>query len=156
MAYSISSPLTGMTQTGLTNPTYTLALDRAPDANTGVQYAVTALGGTQTGVTIHSVSSPFTLTLVRPKAFKTLGHVNPITGALPNVPKNQWVFIVRKGVVPLAGQSPSVLIARLTIDVPAGSDVADPLSIRAALSALTGALANTSNLLGDSLTTGLI
>ena len=71
-----TSPVTGAAQTGLTTPTYTFVADVAPDAN-GKQVAVTALGGTQVGVTPHSVASPFTGTFVRPKSFKALGQPNP-------------------------------------------------------------------------------
>lgn len=50
MTWSPSSPLTGASQSDLTSPTYTLTSDVAPNSN-GEQAAVTALGGTQTGVT---------------------------------------------------------------------------------------------------------
>lgn len=60
MAYSPSSPVTGGTQTGLTSPTYTLTADIAPSA-LGKQHAVTALGGTQTGVRTSSAADPFTV-----------------------------------------------------------------------------------------------
>lgn len=155
MAFNPSSPVTGGSQTGLTSPTYTLVADVAPDGN-GEQYAVSALGGTQTGVTISSVSSPFTITIWRPKSFKTLGAVDPNTGRLTSVPKNVWKIIVRKGVTPLAGQPVSVLLMSLTIEVPAGADEADPANIRAALSFLVGVLNQVSAGLGDSLITGII
>jgi len=61
MTWSPTTPVTGGAQTGFTAPTYTLSVDTAPDIN-GKQHAVTALGGTQAGVTSHSVSNPFTVT----------------------------------------------------------------------------------------------
>jgi hypothetical protein len=127
----------------------------APDDN-GKQVAVTALGGTQAGVTPHSVSSPFTVTIIRPRNFKALGQVNPTTGTLPSVPRNSWKIIVRKGVVPLAGQNPTLLIIKCELDVPAGADVADAPNIRAAISCMIGALNQQSAGLGDSLVSGLI
>jgi hypothetical protein len=153
--FSVTSPVTGAAQTGFTAPTYTTVADVAPDDN-GKQVAVTALGGTQTGVTVHSVSSPFTVTIIRPRTFKSLGQVNPVTGTLPSVPKNLWKLVIRKGVLPLAGQQPALLVIRLDVDVPAGSDVADAPNIRAALSAAIGVLNQQSAGLGDSLVSGLI
>jgi hypothetical protein len=154
MSLTLTTPITGGAQTGFTAPTYTIAADTAPDVN-GNQYAVTALGGTQAGVVASSIASPFTVTAVRPKTFKSLGKTNPVTGALPGVPKNQWKFIVRKGVTPLAGQPASILLAELSIGVPAGSDTADAANIRAAISLLVGALNQVSAGLGDSLVSGI-
>jgi hypothetical protein len=116
---------------------------------------VTALGGTQTGATVHSVASPFTVTFVRPKAYKLLGQVNPVTGLLSSVPKNQFKVIVRKGVLPLAGQPYANMNMVLTMDVPAGADVADPANIRAALSLLAGILSQQSAGVGDTLISGI-
>jgi hypothetical protein len=152
--YSISSPVTGGAQTGFTAPTYTMVVDTAPDVN-GKQHAVTALGGTQAGVSIHSVSSPFTATFIRPKAFKALDQVNPVTGKLPFVPKNAWMIIIRKGAVPLANQNPSSLVIRCEIAVPSGADLASPSELRAAISLLVGILNQQSAGIGDSLVSGL-
>lgn len=155
MAFNPSSPVTGSSQTGLTSPTYTLTADTAPDSN-GEQYAVSALGGTQTGVTTSSVSSPFTVTIWRPKAFKALGAVDPNTGRLTSVPKNVWKIIGRKGVTPLSGQPVSMMQATLTLEVPAGADEADPANVRALLSMLIGVLNQQSAGIGDSVVTGII
>jgi hypothetical protein len=156
MTIVLSAAFNGATMPGFTSPTYTPSADRAPDASNGLQYAITAVGGTQVGVTAHSASSPFTMTFVRPKNLKKLGVVNPVTGVLPNVPKNQWVFIFRKGVTPLAGQPAAVMTIRTTIDVPAGADVADPANIKAALSAMMGQYAQQSSGIAESIISGLI
>lgn len=155
MAFSPSSPVTGSAQTGLTSPTYTLSSDVAPDSN-GKQYAITALGGTQTGVVAHSVSAPFTITFWRPKAFKALSPVDPVTGQVRNVAMNVWKIILRKGVLPLAGQSYATLRFTLLMEVPAGADSADPEDIRAALSALIGTLSQQSAGIGDTLVSGVV
>jgi hypothetical protein len=155
MAFNPSSPVTGGAQTGLTSPTYTIASDTAPDAN-GKQWAVTALGGTQTSVTIHSVSSPFTVTGWRPKSFKVLGTPDPNTGVYYRVGKNTWSFIVRKGVTPAANQSPQVMTARVDIAVPAGADSYDAANVRACLSLLIGAINNQSAGIGDTAVTGIL
>jgi hypothetical protein len=155
MSFNVTSPITGAAQTGFTSPTYTLTADNAPD-NNGKQNAVTALGGTQTGVTTHSVASPFTLTFVRPKVFRSLGKPNPVTGLVKDVPRNTFKLITRKGVLPLAAQPYANLQITTIIDVPAGSDTVDPANIRASLSAHIGALSQQSAGAGDTCVTGII
>jgi len=155
MAVTLTSPITGLAQTGLTSPTYTHVADTAPDSN-GRQVAVTALGGTQTGVITHSVAAPFTLTVVRPKVFKSLGKANPVTGLISNVPKNVYKFITRKGVLPLAGQPYSTMLITTIIEVPAGADLADASNVRAALSAHFGSLSQQSAGFGDTSVTGIM
>lgn len=155
MTVNVTSPVTGGAQTGLTSPTYTLTADTAPDAN-GKQWAVTALGGTQTGVDVHSVAKPFTLTIWKPKNLRVLGQPNVNTGVVSNVPNNTYKFIARKGVLPLAGQPNRVAVFTLQMDVPAGSDTADAEDIRAAMSLLVGAVNQVSAGLGDTLVNGIL
>lgn len=155
MSFGPTSPLTGGPQTGFTSPTYTLVSDVAPNAHSE-QYAVSAIGGTQTGVNVHSVSQPFTLTMERPAQFKQVGTPNPVTGIVSRVGRNVFVVRVRKGVLPLAGQPYQTLLAEAKISVPAGSDSADSAQVRAALSALIGALWDGSAGIGDSLIDGVL
>ena len=152
--WNLTSPVTGAAQTGFTSPTYTLTSDQAPEYN-GKQSAVTALGGTQAGVTAHSVASPFTINFVRPKSYKTLGLPNPVTGKLATVPMNRFDVIVRKGVTPMAGQPAKPMIIRVSLDVPAGADTYDAANIRAAVSLALGALAQQAAGVGDTLITGI-
>jgi len=153
--YAPSTPLTGAAQTGFTTPTYTLTADTAPDVN-GKQHAVTALGGTQTGVTVHSVASPFTVTFTRPKQFKQLGLPNPTTGKIASVPRNVYGFLVRKGVTPAANQGQQVAMIRVTCEVPAGSDTYDAPNVRALFSAAIGMLFQQSAGIGDTAVNGII
>lgn len=155
MTWTVTSPITGAAQTGLTSPTYTMTADTAPD-NNGKQYAVTALGGTQTGVESHSVAAPFTLTFVRPKVFKALGKPNPVTGVISSVPRNVYKQITRKGVIPLAGQPYATMLVTTIIEVPAGADVADPEDVRAALSLHIGQLSAVSSGIGDTSVSGIM
>lgn len=154
MTVSLSN-VTGSAQTGLTSPTYTVVADQAPDVN-AKQWFVSALGGTQTGVDIHSVAKPFTMTFFRPKNPQVLGPVNPVTGALTKVPTNVYKVITRKGVLPLTNQPARALIIRTEIEVPAGSDTADAEDIRAALSMHIGGLSQVSSGLGDTLIQGTL
>jgi hypothetical protein len=139
MAFAPSSPLTGSAVTGLTSPTYTLSADTPP--TNGKQYYVSALGGTQTGVVVHSSSRPFTLAAFRPPSVQQLPAVNS-QGALPRVPTNAYRWVTRKSVIPLAGQPGRNLVITTLAEVPAGADVADPVEIAAAISAHTAMLAS--------------
>lgn len=155
MAFQPTTPITGSAQTGLTSPTYSISADQAPDAN-GKQYYVSGLGGTQTGVTSHSVASPFTISMFRPKVLKTLQPVNPVTGVLRNVPMNSYKVITRKGVLPLAGQAFKTANISSEFNIPAGADLADMVSLRAMISCHIGLLTQISNELGNSVATGTI
>jgi hypothetical protein len=155
MTISVSSPVTGSAQTGFTAPTYTLVAGTAPELNQK-QWDVSALGGTQAGVAVSSVSLPFTVTVSRPKVLKTLGTPNPVTGIVSNIPRNVYGVLTRKGVQVMSGgvTPPVPMIIRTTIEVPAGADIVDPSSIRAALSLHVGTLSQVSAGAGDTTISG--
>jgi hypothetical protein len=156
MSFTVTSPVTGGAQTGFTTPAYTLVADTAP-SNTGKQYAVSGLTGTQTGVDASSSPSrPFTVTLSRPAVLRQLPSLNAVTGILGNVPRNSYKVIVRKGVTSLVNQVSQVLNHTLTCDIPAGADFADAPNVRASLSLLVGVLNQISSSMGDTLVTGVI
>jgi hypothetical protein len=152
---TLPASITGSAQTGFTTPGYTTTVDQAVDVNSK-QVAVTALTGTQAGVDAHSVARPFTISATRPKQFQVLGKPNPVTGQIASVPKNTYKILVRKGVTPLAGQSSVPASVRIEIDVPAGSDIADPSNLRAMLSAAIGALSAMSAGIGDTTINGVM
>jgi len=139
MFLGLTSPVTGSTVSGLTSPTYTVAEDRPPAAN-ALQVAVTALGGTQTTVDVSTVSRPFTTAVYRPASLRILSPVDPVTGQLRNVPRNNFSVVTRKGLTPLAGQASVVGIVRTVSEVPAGADTADAPNIRAMHSCHIGVL----------------
>lgn len=155
MSFAPSSPVTGAAVTGLTSPTYTIATDVAPSIN-GKQYAVTALGGTQTNVDTNTVSKPFTISFFRPVALKVLPSINPITGVIKNVPMNQYKLITRKGVQPALNQAN--MVARITtiIEVPAGSDTYEPEDLRALISAHFGTGWAQASGIADTVITGVL
>jgi hypothetical protein len=155
MSFGPTSPVTGASQTGLTSPTYTLTADTPPNAHSE-QFAVTALGGTQTGVNAHSVSEPFTLTMERPATFRMVGVPNPVTGVISNIPMNVYKLRARKGVTPYSGQPSKTAQAELRISVPAGADNEDAVSVRALLSLIGGALWQDSSGIGDILIDGVL
>lgn len=155
MPFAPTSPVAGAVESGFTNPTYTLVSDGAVEFNVK-QYAISALGGTQAGVTAHSVASPFTSNLSRPKNLRVLGTPNPITGVITNVPRNVYQSLTRKGVLPLAGQPYQVMLVRTSIEVPAGADLADAPNVKAAQSCHIGILWESSNDIGDATLNGVI
>lgn len=154
MAIALSSPVTGGAQTGLTSPTYTLVADSPPVPHSK-QWYVSALGGTQTGVDVHQLSKPFTISVFKPAAAKQLPVMNQ-NGVVYNIPKNTTKVVTRKGVLPLAGQSNQMLVITTMIEQPAGADVADSEDIRAALSLHIGALNQQSAGVGDTLISGAL
>lgn len=155
MSFAPSTPITGAAVSGLTSPTYTIAADVAPSIN-GKQYAVTALGGTQTNVDTNTVSKPFTISFFRPVVLKTLPTVNPVTGVIKNIPMNQYKLITRKGAQPAANQA--ILVARMTtiLEIPAGSDTYEPEELRALISAHAGTLWNQASGIADTVITGVL
>lgn len=155
MAVNLTSPVTGLVMTGFTAPTYTNGADQAPAVN-AKQWAVSALGGTQTGVTAHSIASPFYITVWRPAVFKYLGKPNPVTGLLPSVPTNVFSFNTIKGVSVLSGQPYAFMRIKTLIEVPAGADTYDAANVKAALGCHGGALSQIGVGLGDSLLSGVL
>ncbi|DAD51301.1 coat protein [ssRNA phage Gephyllon.2_10] len=155
MSIALTSPVTGAAQTGFTTPTYTVVADTAPTSS-GKQWAVTALGGTQTNVRTHSASDPFTITFERPSNVRSAPIPNPVTGVIGNVPRNTYKTRVRKGVIPVAGQTPQVMLQTGVFDVPAGADLADPSNVRAGTSLFIGALNQQSAGWGDTLNSAVI
>lgn len=154
MSFSLSSPVTGATISGLTAPTYTLVADTAPSASSK-QFAVSALGGTQSGVSVHTIGSPFTITMFRPSNFKTLGQPNN-SGVIKAFPKNTFEILVRKGVGVLANQPIQLLPIRISIPCPAGVDTYDAVSLKAALSLAFGALYANASIIADTCITGTL
>jgi hypothetical protein len=136
----ITSPLTGVAQTGLTSPTYTLA-DDTPPASNSKQWYVTALGGTQTGVSAHSVGRPFTLSVFAPAKAKTpTSGVLSEAGLITNIPKNQNKVITRKSIGVNSVGGYGIMNLSTSFDVPVNGPETDLVSIKAAISAHIGAL----------------
>lgn len=153
---NLTSPLTGATVAGLTSPTYTFATDAFPGANPGMQWAVTALGGTQTSVRLHTVGNPFTISFWRGANLLPAPTPNPTTGLIPATKAmNKHGMIARVGVIPLAGQAAQNMYIRVTAEVPPGADTADPQQIRAAISATFGALSQQASAFADQIISGL-
>lgn len=155
MAFTPSTPVTGAAVAGLTSPTYTLTSDVAPNIN-GKQFAISALGGTQVGVDVNSVSKPFTVSFFRPQVLRTLPQANPITGLIKNVPMNTYKLITRKGASPAANQGNMVARITTTIEVPAGTDTYEPEELKAMLSLHFGVGSAQASGIADTVITGVL
>lgn len=146
--------ITGTAQTGFTSPTYTVVSDNPPAVN-GRQWAVTTLGGTQAGVTTHTVSDPFTITFFKPVNFATIPSLAS-NGVLPAVKMNKYVLVVRKGTYLLANQARVTAMFRGEFRIPAGADSNDPADVRALASVVGGIFAAFGANLGDTLVSGVM
>lgn len=155
MSFNPASPVTGATVPGFTTPTYTLTTDTAPSIN-GKQFAVTALGGTQTGVELNTVSKPFSVSFFRPAVLRTLPQANPVTGVIKDVPMNTYKLITRKGVEPALNQNTMVARITTTIEVPAGSDSYDQPDLKAMLSLHFGVGTAQASGIADTILSGIL
>jgi hypothetical protein len=155
MSFAPSTPITGAAVSGLTSPTYTIVTDVAPNIN-GKQYAVSALGGTQTGVDVNTVSKPFTITFFRPAVLRVLPQANPVTGIIKNVPVNVYKLITRKGVQPAANQNSMVARVTTTIEIPAGTDTYEPEDLKALLSSHFGTGWSQASGIADTVISGVL
>lgn len=155
MSFAPATPVTGAAVTGLTSPTYTLTTDTAPNIN-GKQYAISALGGTQAGVDVNSVSKPFTVSFFRPQVLRSLPQANPVTGIIKSVPMNTYKLITRKGASPSANQVNQVCRITTTIEIPAGTDTYEPEELKAMLSLHFGVGFAQASGIADTVTTGVL
>lgn len=151
--YSITSPLTGAAISGLTSPTFTFVEGKGPTLRSK-QYSVSNLGGTQTGVSVHSIANPFTLTFTAPTRLRALPAPNPQTGVVKSIPTNVYKQVARKGVVPYAGAIPVPARAIHILEVPAGAETNDPTSLKSLLSMSGGAWNTTLNGIFDTAVSG--
>lgn len=154
MSFSPSGVITGGAQTGFTSPTYTIASDSAPEF--AKQWTVTAVGGTQTGVLIHSIGNPFTVSMFRDRVLKTLGGANPVTGIISPIARNNYKLILRKGLIPYTDAPALPAVFRGEFSIPAGADFTDPSNLRGMISLLIGILSDQSAGVGDFLIDGTL
>jgi hypothetical protein len=153
MSFTLTGTITGAAITGLSSPTYTLSLDNNP-ANNGRQSYVSALGGTQSGVTTHSAADSFTVSVYRPVSYRLLNFVSSTIAR--KAPKNTWKVIIRKGVTYLSGQPKDVAMMSFLIEVPSGTETADVINFKAMTSLAIGYLDAKAQEVADSVLTNSI
>lgn len=152
---SLSTPVSGIDTTGFTTPTFTVAVDQAPDTNAKAWY-VTAFGGTVPGsLRAHSASDPFRISFWKDKIIKVLGQLG-LNGQYTSVPINKYKVVLQKGVLVAANQPSRQCIMRLEIEVPAGAELYDLPNIRGALSLLCGSLDQQITGIGDTVGAGAL
>lgn len=151
--FNLTSPLTGTPITGLTSPTYTFVSGTGPTQRSK-QYTVSQLGGTQTGVTTHSISRPFTLTFFAPERVRGLPAPNPVTGVIKSIPTNTYRQVVRCGVAPYSGATPVPARYIQILEIPAGAETNDQAQLKALLSSGSGAFVQQINGIFDTLVSG--
>lgn len=156
MSITLTGAITGGAQVGFTSPTYTGVADNAPD-NRSKQAAYTSVGGTQVGVTSHSVNAPFTATFRRPAILKTLilALLNGVTGQYSRIPYNDYVLIVRKA-AQVASNQWITNEYRATFHVAAGTETFDAANVKAGVSLFSGLVWANSSGSGDTVTTGIV
>jgi len=156
MAITFDGSYTGLTTfTGLTNPTYTSVSDTSVSNPRAKQHAVTAAGGTQTNVRVHSVGDPFLVRFLPPASYKTRPAANPITGKYPSIPYNVHSLMVQKGTNFASGENPLPSWIETRIGLAAGSELTDPANIRAMVCFYAALLQEIAPGLAETLVTGI-
>lgn len=156
MSVTLTTPVTGSAQTGLTSPSCTIVADRGPDASNSYQVACTTMAG-HASIRGSSTSDPFTFTYFRPKVVQTLaGLAVTVAGLYGKVGENVHRFLTRKGVLIAANNLPRLMTIETIVRIPAGADSYDPVNVRAALSGHLGCLTQASAGWGDTLVTNVL
>jgi hypothetical protein len=151
---TLTSPVTGAAISGLTSPTYTLTSDSS-DNNAEKTYAVTALGGTQTGVNTHTTERAFLIKGTKPKKPYTLSTV-PVGQLRRSIPKNLYKHSTIKDVlVDAATGERSDAFITTSFRIPVGAILADEANINAAFSVHVGTLTQALQGWKDTVKTGL-
>lgn len=151
---NVSSPVTGSAQTGFTSPTYTLIADSNPSA-ASKRWIVSAIGGTQVGVTLHTASAQFALEVEKPAQIRQIGSP-AANGLISNVPSNKYKVVTLKSVLPASGQLPRGAVIRTEMSIPAGSETYDAANVKAAISLHIGAISQLSAGIGDTVMSGVL
>jgi hypothetical protein len=105
---------------------------------------------------VNTVSKPFTLTFFRPQVLRPLPAANPVTGVIKSIPTNTYKLITRKGAMPAANQTPSVVRITTIIEVMAGCDTYEPEDVKAAISLHFGTGYAQASGIADTVITGVL
>lgn len=121
MSISLTGPTAAITSLSglLSAATFTFVADSANDNRTKV-FALSAIGGTATGATIHSVSAPKQFMVKRPSQYAMPGGYNQVSGMYSRVPKN-ITRVIGKGSCKIGANQTEVISMSLDIGIPAGA-----------------------------------
>jgi len=131
MSISLAGPTTATTTAALTAATYSFVSDMANDNRSKV-FVMSAKGGTQTGVNIHTVDSPKYVVFKRPAQFQQASGYNTVSGKYSRVPKNV-TRVVGKGSCNVTASQIESIPMELSIGVPAGGPTFDRVNVEASI-----------------------
>lgn len=133
MSINLTGPTAAVTTTDskISAGTYTFVADQANDLRTKV-FAVSAIGGTQTGVQKHTAEAPKQLMFRRPASYAQLGGYNQVSGKYSKVPKNV-TRIIGKGSAQVVLNQWEIIPMTLDIGIPAGSASYDAANVEASV-----------------------
>lgn len=138
MSINLIGPTTAVTAGSLTLATYTYSTDLAPDSLTR-KFVRSAIGGTQTGVSINTIDKPAEILFRRPALFKTPSGFIASANRFNTVPRNTFKIRAKCGVNVTANQIEQLTV-NLDINVPAGAVAQDRASVDAAILSFITAL----------------
>lgn len=118
------------TTTLLTSPTYSFVPGVSKDQSAKA-YTVSALGGTQTGVAIHTLAKPKEVIFKRFKDYLRAAKYNSLTAKFGVVPKNT-ISVIGRGGVNISATQVEICSVRLDVSVPSGAEAYDPANVEAA------------------------
>lgn len=145
MAITLAGPTTAITTSQLTAATYSFTADMANDLRSKA-YVMTTAGGTQTGVTTHSVDAPKKVIFKKPAVFQQASQYNTTTGRYGKVPKNT-TRIIGLGSAKVAANQWETIPITIDIGIPAGSVTYDRANVEASVLQTIMALHNQLSLL---------
>jgi len=138
MAINLIGPTPAVTAGSLTLATYTFASDMNLDGRTRA-YVVSALGGTQTGVTVNTIDKPKQVLFKRPPAFRSPSGFNASANRFTTVPRNTFKVLGKYGVNVTSNQI-EMATFNLDLNIPAGAVAQDRASVDAAILSYIAAL----------------
>lgn len=153
MTITVSTPITGVPQTGMAAPSFAVVQDSAVNVNSRrwVVTGVTDAGGASP----HTIGQPFYVEFTRPAVFKTPPAVEVNSGRVLSTPaRDEYHVKAVKGVLCGAAGQVYPLLIDATIKVPSGATVTDQAGIRAAFSLFGGFINEDGDGIGDVLING--
>jgi len=138
MSITLAGPTAAITTTSLTAATYTFTSALAAD-NRSKAFVVSALGGTQTGVSAHSVDAPKKFNVKNPAQFLQPSAYNATSGRYGKVPKNS-TRVVGTGSAKVTATQWETIPMSLDIGVPAGAMSYDRANVEASVAFFIAAL----------------
>lgn len=137
MSILLTGPTTASTTPVITGGTYTFVPDLPADNRSRVA-VISAVGGTQTGVSIHTAEAPKQFITKRPASIAQPSGFNTTTGRYSKVPKNVTRVIFR-GSAKVSANQWEVIPITLDLPIPAGAESFDRANVDASVLAfITG------------------